>query len=499
MSDISQLKPKDPSNSKPSKPPSKSPSKSPSEPPSKSPVLDPPHFDYPIYDGDLPWPVSDRCSGKPVERTSFAVLVNYGPDHSLSIVQDVTEPDRHYGTADVHVSGDVILRRTGQGSGSPEPGMSVELLQNDQAIEVTTAWDKDTQSLHVGVPRNSQGMDSATRPCVAVRITVWVPGDAMLDTLSIDNVHLGIRLMDNLALRVAQNSHLSSVAGPIVAGTDGTGKADKLVDDSPPEYYQFDSRVIEVSTTSDDITGFWPLYDYLGLSSISGDIKARVALREESKDAPKPANLNVESTSGDVEIWEPVDKALSSSSASHSPARYIPARDYRTNIQSRSGKISGAVAFSSKCRIHTISGDSQVELLPVLRASDADSGASSGLETATTSGTTEIRVRDPLWIDDEGKGYLPAGSSPPPLRCLRSRHSSTSADLQLAYPASWEGQLDLEALSGDLKVRGEGVRVIRDGKSWPVNRHLVARKGSDGGSSVVVKTTSGDVKVVVGE
>lgn len=544
MINTTQLKPKDP----------------PGSDPSKSPAPEPPHMDYPPYDGDLSWSVSGRCSGKPLESVSSALPVNYGPGHSVSIVQNVTEPDRHYDTHEVHVSGDVIIRRTGQGS--PAPSFTVEMLKNDEAIHVAVDWDSQAQSLHLGVPRRLPDMDTVARPCIELRITLWVPGHAVLDTLSVDSIHLGIRLMDNLALRVAQHSQLSSVIGPIVSATDGTDKAEKLVEDSAPDYYDFDSRVIEVSSTSADITGYWPMYDYLGVSSVSGDIKVRVAPKEELKDAPKPATLNSKSVSGDIEIWEPLHKALSSSSdmssASHSPDRYIPLRDYRTNIQTQSGKITGAVAFSSTCRIHSTSGDSQVELLPVLHASDADSDSASNLETSTISGDTKLQVREPLWIKKDRKGYLPPhnpGSSalpppvgrddgpeeeedekvipvgdvgaghpylslplprphhsrdldplnsqsrsPPALRCLKSRHSSTSADIQLSYPASWEGELDLGTMSGSLKVSGEGVRVIGDGSRWPgINKHLVARKGADGGAAASIKTMSGDVRVVVGE
>ncbi|OIW25791.1 hypothetical protein CONLIGDRAFT_684332 [Coniochaeta ligniaria NRRL 30616] len=565
------LKPKDPSDS---------------DPPSRSPVLEPPHMDYPPYDGDLPWSEDNQCSGKPTERVAFSFPVSYGPGRSFSLVQDVAEPadTTPYRTHNIRVSGDVVIRRTGQGT--PEPSFSLEFLKNDDSIQITTDWDRDTQALHITTPRIVPGLDDAVSwPCVSIRVTLWVPGDAVLDSLTIDNVHLGIRLMDNLALQVAQFSKLSSVVGPIVAATDGTDKADNLVEDGAPDYFQFDSRVIEVKSTSAPITGYWPLYDYLGLYNIAGKIKVRVSPREEKKDAPKPATLYVKSLSGTIEVWEPVDKAQSaltyvSSTDLVAPTalraeKYIPPRDYRANIQSTSGKIKAAVAFSSACRIHSTSGDSMVELLPVLHSvSESDTG--SNLETSTTSGTTKLQVLEPLWIGEDGKSYLayppissdgprppsppsppspPAaprdtapsedeivpigqigtkdpyqslpptllppttsplslslsrsdsdqGQSPPSslpaLRCLQSRHSSTSATMHITYPASWEGELDLGSTSGSLHVEGEGVKVIRDGEDWPgFGRHLIARKGEgDGGSVAGLKTTSGGIRVVVGE
>lgn len=473
-------------------------------------------MDYPAFDGDLPWAESTYCSGNPTERVNIVFPVSYGPGHGFSIVQDVAEHSPPFDTHDVHVSGDVVVRRTGRGT--PGPSISLEMLKNDDGINVTADYDRETQSLRVSVPRRLRSDNKVSWPCVSLRMTLWVPGDAVLDYLSVEAVHLAIRLMDNVALNVAQYSKLSTVAGRIVSATDGTTKADKLVEDSAPAYFKFNSRVIDVKSTSADITGYWPLYDLLSLSTISGKIKVRVEPKEEDPNSPKPATLYVKGISGNIEVWQPVDAAVSSlptsgllGTTSLKTEQYIPPRDYRVNIQTTSGTIKGAIIFSSACRIHSTSGTSTVALLPVLDAAVATNNAAANLETATTSGNVKLQILEPLWYGSDSKTYLPPAppsppslprlgtldSAPPAFRCLQSRHASTSATIHLAYPASWEGDFDMGSLSGRIKVHGEGVKIIKAGDGWP-GFEVLARKGAEGGGGAQVKSTSGNIDVVVG-
>lgn len=479
-------------------------------------------MDYPAHDGDIPWfPSTAYCSGDPNKHLSLSEPLTFGPDKNLTFKQDVAHPDHDQddGYHLIQITGDVVLRRSGDGT--PDAGIVVDVITNDETLKVAVDWNPETQSYSITVPRKLSWYGSVSWPCVAIRATIWVPGDAVLDTLSVGTTHLDIKLLDNLSIQVNDGTRLASIVGRITAATDGTGKVDDLVDDSAPDYFAFTSRWIEAHTISSRITGYWPLYDYLGLATTSGNIKVRIEPKEESPTSPKPAVLNIKSASGTIEFWEPVSKAITTvRTALSAPERYIPPRDYRSNIQSTSGSIRGSMAFSSAARIHTTSGTTEIELLPVLDIDSESAGYAdyaSNLETSSTSGTTKIRVLEPLWIDGEGR-YLPPSSlsspsAPPspntntntntiprPFRCLQSRHSSTSSTLKIEYPGSWEGDLDLGTMSGSLKVSGEGVKVVKAGKGWPgVNMQLLARKGDGGGSTGVVKTVSGSVWVGVGE
>ena len=142
----------------------------------------------------------------------------------------------------------------------------------------------------------------------------------------------------------------------------------------------------------------------------------------------------------------------------------------------------------------------KLEVLPVLEVgSEAGDDREVSLSTGSTSGDTEVAVLEPLWVGADGGVFVDAEGRA--LRVLTSTHGSTSGNVKARYPGSWEGDISLASLSGRLSVGGKGVKLIKAGGEWPgVNKSLVARKGEKGeGGKIVVKTTSGDVDVLVGE
>lgn len=190
----------------------------------------------------------------------------------------------------------------------------------------------------------------------------------------------------------------------------------------------------------------------------------------------------------------------------------------------------GSLAFGTSCKVHTTSGNIDLTLLPVLDRSQAATALASGggggggssssaLETATTSGTTVIRVLDALWRHVQTESYeAPApprrrgqqqqqqeegsisSSSTPAIRVLDSRHATTSASIRLSYPPSWEGSIEADTLTGGLDVSGRGVEIIRLDEGFPgYKKHVLARKGRDGaGGSLACNTMSGSITVEVG-
>ncbi|KAH8883810.1 hypothetical protein GQ53DRAFT_846628 [Thozetella sp. PMI_491] len=561
------------------------------ESPVRRPNIRPP-MEYPIDNDDASWG-TDTCKGDQIPLDTQWFPVSFGKGRSLSIKQDIQ--DDEHNSRDVRISGDIILRRSGPDT--PSPSIAVDVVVNDQRIQVATGWDSEQQHLLLTVGRGLPWDSHSPGPCVRIRITAWVPENGVLDGLSIEDIHLGVKLMDNLRLDVQNSISIKTTVGSIVASTGGADD-EGLKHRGSPESFMLKSRYVEVKTVSAPIRGAWPLYDYLSISSTSGSIHVGIEPKEASAEDPKPAILYIKSLSGTLEFYEPIEVAKTAFALSQvedqaldqtmeRAEKYLPPRDYRVDVHSTSGSVKGSLAFSTACLFHSTSGTTAVDLLPVLDKSMAEGDSRKAtLSTSTTSGSTTIELYDPLWVNSDTASYIRMGVVPgtPSLpsgkdglgegddvtlvpigrvgnddpytrlpdvgndngangpvitgarpstgrrevvtdinaaaniaaqfekqatskqeasdvawRSLVSQHSTTSASLRLHYPASWEGSIDLSVLSGEIVVVGD-VHDIKYGDAWPgVRKEFHAIKGPRGGGSVTARTTSGDIKLTIGD
>lgn len=505
---------------------------------------------YPPYDGEMPWADTDLCATKEIKYPTQTFKVEFSNSRNVSFFQDVKK-DNPSGGRDVRVSGEVVIRRAG--NGTPGPGITLESVTNDDQIALDLNWDDVEQRLYVlsplSIPWPSNSPES---PCLQIRSTIWVPPGSVLDSLNVESVHLGVKLLDNLSIQLNNFARLASTIGTVVAATDGEKDPKQVMLEGAPKSFNLDSRYIEVKTLSNAIAGSWPLYDYLGLETVAGSIRAGVVPKEALKDKPRPAILYVHSTSGPIELHEPVEAAAaaltmeSQGTAVGAVAKdIIPPRQYGVDLYTMSGTVKGSVAFSHSCKVHTTSGNIDLTLLPVYDKSQIQSSgdSSSNLQTSTTSGTTVINVMDALWKDIQTGSYVappappsavaapgeinvtPIGAedpysflgdqeappaedppvsipeeqaaAPPAIRVLNSRHTTTSAAIRLSYPATWEGGIDADSLTGKIAITGKGVQVIRRDDEFPgFKERVIARKGEDGvGGNVKCHTTSGAISV----
>lgn len=521
-------------------------------------------MEYPDLNQDFEWG-SKLCKNEQIRRETEKFDVFFSTEKGLVITQDIA--DEPHNNPNVNVEGSVIFRRTG--AGTPGPSAIVDVVVNDDRLDVTTKWDTVTQTLAVTVPRSAPWFEDKSRACVSVRITVWVPEGGSLRSLGVGTVHLDINLLDNLSIEISERTKLSSVVGAITAAATGSESRDgSIIDMGAPDSFRFQSRLIEVETTAAPIKGSWPLYDYLYIQSVSGNIRVCVEPKDADKESPKPAILYIKSMSGAVEFREPVHAAVDAFALSRKLPQgqanfdvdlraevVLPPRDYRVDVYTTSGNIKAVAAFSSTCGFKTTSGKIAVELLPVFDSSmGEDKGRESLLSTTSTSGSNDITVLEPLWVDSAGgvyvdllplprkpsapsipkdqDRYVPIGNGDPykwipgsrvssrdrgeasasqalvaqertaatarALRNLRSEHGSISASIRLHYPTVWEGDIAMGATTGKLSARGEGVRIIKkDDHGW--RRHvLLAKKGEDGGSKITVDAISGNLDILVG-
>ncbi|KAI1381408.1 hypothetical protein F4677DRAFT_402922 [Hypoxylon crocopeplum] len=460
------------------------------EPPDseKEPVTEPGPDDPTMANPFLP----SYCEDAHYRYEDQILDLNFDRDHNITFVQEL---ETHSGGSTyVHVGGQVRVRRLGSGG---QPRLVLEIGTTDRNILLNVITNEEAQSMKVIVPKKSDS--SEPQPCVVMMATIWVPEDAEIGMLNLGVVHLDVLLMSDLSIHVADYTKIASVVGDIRSGAEGTliDKNSSTVPTGPaspfvPAYtfvpannsYVLDSRVLEISSTSGRIDGNWPLYDMLGLHTVSGDIKASITPKDELKSYPKPAVLSVSSVSGAVHATEPI----------HAPAQ-IPLRNYLVDVKSTSGGIHGALAFGAGVQLKSTSSNIALDLLPVMDAGRLSPQSPAQLETATTSGTTAVRVLEPLWFGSTTGSSM--GSKP--LNCLMAAHRSTSGDIGLRYPQAWEGYLQAETTSGRLGVRGRDVKIIKSGGGW-VGSKIAAQKGPGGsGSTIQVHALTGDMDAVIGK
>ncbi|KAK4222063.1 hypothetical protein QBC38DRAFT_102897 [Podospora fimiseda] len=513
----------------------------------------PPSMEYPEVDKSIiSWPSKNLCKSNKISRPTQTFDLSFDSHKPLSIIQTVTDDhNNRYNYRHIHVQGEVIFRRADDKN---SPSLVVDITVNDERIQVPTEWDSSSQYLKIKTPNQIQWDDqyNSPGPCIHVKATVWAPSDdsSAVEFLEVNTVHLDIKLLDNLSLRVSKATKLSSTVGTIVSASTGSDSRDKnLVRVGPaPESFSFDSKYIEVKTTAADIYGAWPLYDGLSLQSTSGDIKVFV----EPKEGKKEAALMIKSMSGDVEFREPIEdaqvayrmeKALKDAGYGVAPSllvnnrrpaleEVLPVRDYRVEVVTSSGNIDGwgGVAFGNGgVGIKSTSGDVRVRLLPVFK--EGEEKKEIRVVTGSTSGDTEVEVLGVMWWSDgEGEenslgrgekkvvqwpGYLlpvvpslsggvekvDEGEKKRVLGSLYGSHSTTSGDIKVKYPGEWEGDIHMATMSGSLKIGGEGVRVIKSGNEWPgVRKKIDARKGEGEGKGGVIKvvSNSGNNEVFIG-
>lgn len=415
--------------------------------------------------GDLKWIPSKQCHPLPNPAHAYKSSANLGfiSTNNLSIYQKIEDEDKHIPSGRTpHISGNVVLRPV---DGKSAGRMELEALANHKDLSMKVDMNQLEQSLVVRTPRTVEWHEEGD-PCIQLRITVYVPFESTLESLSVEVVHLNIDLLPDLDLKLENEAFLVSVSGYITAPS-----ASHLL-------YNLDSRKIWVETVSGDIKGVYPLYDLLGLHTASGTIETAVSPQPVSDTDPKPAKLDVASISGDLRVR----------GVPHGEA---PARDYVVAFDTTSGTVEADVAISSEGKFRSESADFKLKVWPFL-----EEGQEMTFDTSTRSGTTKLEIFEPTWIE---KGKLKhrdeRGQSKFPFGHLNSRHSSISGTIDLVYPSSWTGHFEAETISGTQRFRGEGLRTGTKAGMFP--RLLTGRKG-DGDSVLKVNTVSGDQKFLVG-
>lgn len=449
-------------------------------------------------------------------------------DTSLRVLQETHEGDRGSNSQTVRTSGEIRLRKLPKNSRYGSRGLiSIDVHVSNYGLQIRKTWDDDLPTMRISVPKTSSFNSQSGNHCISLEITVWLPEDTSLSALSIASTLLTIRVFDDIKFKVTGKSEFISLSDDVIFPENGIHKS------VPPLTYPLDARHITVETISGNIKGIYPLYDYLKLSSQSGEINVGVYPQPVLPSAPEPADLEVSTSSGKVQVNLPVQL----------PGYNPPARDYETRVASASGDISGSYFLGSTGSLKSTSGEINAKILPVIPYSpstDPDDAPKTQLETWSVSGDHKLEILDPVFISllpsnkhDQHRSpepYIPIGDDdpyqnivPPNLdqdvvledrslgarkrhaakrwRTLTATHQTTSAEISVRYPEAWEGTVSGKTMSGDIDVKGKDLKIISSKKGWAFKELLagkgVSKKGE--GSSVTMSGISSDLKFTVGE
>lgn len=226
--------------------------------------------------------------------------------------------------------------------------------------------------------------------------------------------------------------------------------------------YDGESRRRRIDTGSQALNGDFDLLDLLSIRSHSGSINIEVHPQPADEENPVPAELLINSHSGQVSV--------------DFPAFNAPERDYHVSIDSRHGSIDGHILHGRMTSIVSASASIHAQIAPFA----ADSYAST-LRTASQSGGQDISMLSPS--RDLGV----------PIKRMSSIHSTNSGSLVLRYPKEWQGTIEGHTRSGSLQLHGD-LDIIQRSAFHNVGHYVLARKGS-GNSTLTFRTGSGSVDI----
>jgi hypothetical protein len=234
----------------------------------------------------------------------------------------------------------------------------------------------------------------------------------------------------------------------------------------PPPNGPTPNREFRRHETSHSIYGKYQLYDLLELETLSGSISITIVPHP----GHLPAILRLATTSGSISVK--VDDTYLNAAQT---AQYQDAlnRTFDTKISSFSGSIAGSllVGGGGETMVSSRSGSLSLAFYPV----NVDHGsAESTLSTSTASGSSNIKVKNPVF---GGK-----------LTQLSAHHHSTgSGSMTINYPSTWEGRIHARSVgSGSVDVRGQGLQFERYG-----SRDIVGWRGGEKNRKLIDLNTLG--------
>ena len=160
--------------------------------------------------------------------------------------------------------------------------VDVDIYYSDIGMMREMKFQPSPQSLAIYTPSHMSEI-SSSYPCMYIVATLYVNPAAHLDYLRIGAQSMKVIFHEGLSLD-ADGLKVAVDAGSVIFPS---GDATKM---------HINSRLIEISTGSGSVSGTYPLYDLLKITTQSGSISVDVDPQEASRLEPKAAVLELHST-----------------------------------------------------------------------------------------------------------------------------------------------------------------------------------------------------------
>ena len=324
-------------------------------------------------------------------------------------------------------------------------------LTNSELLSIVKSGSALTVKTPMWTPRESSSAGGAESPCIYVAATISIPPGTILESLGINTETLSVTLFPGLDYAVTKfteiHAHSSSLS---------------ISAEDPPSIV-INSRETHIRVNSGSVTGSYPLYDILNISTNSGSIDIDIEPKDADENNVQPAILRLSSKSGSI-------RALTSTLS-------VPARDYQMTVQSRNGGIDATLLHGSRTSLRSLNGHIRADIYPY-----GHNDSRTDINTHCQSGSTDITVHSSLSHPTDSIGKL------------HSEHDSFSGSLNLWYPAQWQGTVRGSTLSGSIDLDWDGLKVVKDEKRGWIGRTVEAVRG-EGESRLIFSGKSGSVNL----
>ncbi|MCJ1387169.1 hypothetical protein MMC18_000009 [Xylographa bjoerkii] len=379
---------------------------------------------------------SDPMTGTPpascpkgIYKSTASFSFSSPPDFTFIELTRGMDWDDHNDYRQIYTSGELHIRASNE---HLEQDVRVELTMHysDKVIVSNIQFKESRASLQLFSPSVlSGGSLLSAHPCIFIVATVWIRPGARLDILELQSQTMKIIFHEGLSLDT-DKIDARTLAGSIQFPPGNSTRVD------------VNPREIDIATSSGSVSGTFPLYDLLKISTQSGSIKINVEPKDALASKPVPAALKLKTVSGTIHVDTPMllfeDGHLLTSS--------VPVRDYQADISSSSGSLHAGIVHGSRLNMQTSSGSITAVLSPYGSLAD-----DSRLTVEDGSGSVDVTVLSS--ISDPGK----------PMRNFYSEYTCSTGSLRLHYPSEWEGTVSGETLSGSIKTDWPGMRIVKNG------------------------------------